>query len=70
VSTTRPEERFFTEVFGVSLKVFGEVSRHDELESGGPLLDKSLVATYGEGGRLVGALTSDRTKRSKRSRSS
>jgi RibD C-terminal domain len=56
-AASRPEERFFTEVFGVSLKVFGDVSRHDELESEGSLLDESLVATYGEGGRLVGALT-------------
>lgn len=47
---------FFTEVFGVTLKVFGDVSRFDELTAGGSLAGRDLLATYGHGGRLVGAL--------------
>ena len=48
---------FFTELFGVSLKVFGDVSRFDELRVEGSLAGGDLLATYSDGGRLVGALT-------------
>jgi NADPH-dependent 2,4-dienoyl-CoA reductase/sulfur reductase-like enzyme len=48
---------FFTEVFGISLKVFGDVSSFDEIATEGSLLDQDLVVTYAEGGRLVGVLT-------------
>ena len=47
---------FFSEVFGVGVKVFGEVSRFDELTADGTL-ESGLLASYGEKGRLVGALT-------------
>lgn len=50
---------FFTEVFGVGLKVFGDVSQFDEVVTDGTLADRDLVATYGDGGRLVGALAVD-----------
>jgi len=48
---------FFSEVFGIGLKVFGDVSRFDELETTGSLAERDLVVTYADGGRLVGALT-------------
>jgi NADPH-dependent 2,4-dienoyl-CoA reductase/sulfur reductase-like enzyme len=47
---------FFSEVFGVTVKVFGDVSRFDELTADGTL-ESGLLASYGENGRLVGALT-------------
>jgi hypothetical protein len=47
---------FFTEIFGVGLKVFGDVSRFDEVATDGSLFDRDLVIAYGDGGRLVGAL--------------
>lgn len=50
---------FFTKVFGVGLKVFGDVSRFDALATAGTLADRDLVATYGDRGRLVGALAVD-----------
>jgi NADPH-dependent 2,4-dienoyl-CoA reductase/sulfur reductase-like enzyme len=47
---------FFSEVFGITVKVFGDVSRFDELTADGTL-ESGLLASYGEDGRLVGALT-------------
>ena len=47
---------FFSEVFGTSLKVFGDTTRFDEAREQGSLADGLLVG-YGEAGRLVGALT-------------
>jgi NTE family protein len=47
---------FFSEVFGVTVKVFGDVSRFDELTTAGTL-GSGLLASYGSNGRLVGALT-------------
>jgi NADPH-dependent 2,4-dienoyl-CoA reductase/sulfur reductase-like enzyme len=47
---------FFSEVFGITVKVFGDVSRFDELSTDGTL-ESGLLASYGDGGRLVGALT-------------
>ena len=46
---------FFSEVFGVGVKVFGDVSSFDELTADGTL-ESGLLASYGEKGRLVGAL--------------
>jgi NADPH-dependent 2,4-dienoyl-CoA reductase/sulfur reductase-like enzyme len=46
---------FFSEVFGTTLRVFGDVTRFDEAREEGSLAD-GLVVGYGEGGRLVGAL--------------
>jgi NADPH-dependent 2,4-dienoyl-CoA reductase/sulfur reductase-like enzyme len=54
---------FFTEVFGVSLKVFGDVSSFDEVTTEGSLHDHDLVASYVEGGRLVGALSVGQDKK-------
>jgi 3-phenylpropionate/trans-cinnamate dioxygenase ferredoxin reductase component len=48
---------FFSEVFGTTVKVFGDVSRFDELTTEGSLTWGTLLASYGESGRLVGALT-------------
>ena len=47
---------FFTEVFGTTIKVFGDVSRFDTLTTDGAL-GSSFLATYGDEGKLVGALT-------------
>ena len=46
---------FFSEIFGTTLKVFGDLARADETRAEGSLAD-GLVVGYGEGGRLVGAL--------------
>ena len=48
---------FFSEVFGNTIKVFGDVSRFDEQTTEGSLTSGTLLITYGDGGRLVGALT-------------
>jgi NADPH-dependent 2,4-dienoyl-CoA reductase/sulfur reductase-like enzyme len=48
---------FFTEVFGISLKVFGDLSSFDAYAAEGSLTGQDFVARYGEGGRLVGALS-------------
>jgi NTE family protein len=47
---------FFSEIFGVTVKVFGDVSSFDELTTDGTL-DSGLLVGYGVSGRLVGALT-------------
>jgi 3-phenylpropionate/trans-cinnamate dioxygenase ferredoxin reductase component len=47
---------FFSEVFGTTIKVFGDVSRFDTLTTEGSLAD-GFVGGYGQEGRLVGALT-------------
>ncbi|HET7855992.1 MAG TPA: FAD-dependent oxidoreductase [Gaiellaceae bacterium] len=47
---------FFTEVFGTTIKVFGDVTRNDTLTTEGSL-DAGFLAAYGHEGRLVGALT-------------
>jgi NADPH-dependent 2,4-dienoyl-CoA reductase/sulfur reductase-like enzyme len=47
---------FFTEIFDVTIKVFGDVSRFDALATDGAL-DSGLLTTYGHEGKLVGALT-------------
>jgi 3-phenylpropionate/trans-cinnamate dioxygenase ferredoxin reductase subunit len=47
---------FFSEVFGTTIKVFGDVSRFDTLTTEGSLAD-GFLAGYGNEGRLVGALT-------------
>jgi NADPH-dependent 2,4-dienoyl-CoA reductase/sulfur reductase-like enzyme len=48
---------FFSEFFGTTVKVLGDVSRFDALTSEGSLASGTLLASYGESGRLVGALT-------------
>jgi NADPH-dependent 2,4-dienoyl-CoA reductase/sulfur reductase-like enzyme len=52
---------FFSEIFGVAVKVFGDVSRFDELTADGTL-ESGLLVSYGDGGRLVGALTVGHTE--------
>jgi NTE family protein len=46
---------FFSEVFGLTVKVFGDVSRFDKVNAEGSLA-RGLLAGYGEAGRLVGVL--------------
>lgn len=47
---------FFTEIFGITLKVFGEISDHDELILRGSIDDGALLGLYVHGRRLIGAL--------------
>jgi NADPH-dependent 2,4-dienoyl-CoA reductase/sulfur reductase-like enzyme len=47
---------FFSEVFGTTIKAFGDVSRFDTLTAEGTLAD-GFLAAYGDAGRLVGAVT-------------
>jgi 3-phenylpropionate/trans-cinnamate dioxygenase ferredoxin reductase subunit len=48
---------FFSEVFGTTVKFFGDNSRFDALTTEGSLNSGTLLTTYGEGDRLVAALT-------------
>jgi NADPH-dependent 2,4-dienoyl-CoA reductase/sulfur reductase-like enzyme len=47
---------FFTESFGLTLKVFGDVSQHDDRIVRGSFADGDAVVSYLERGRLVGTL--------------
>jgi NADPH-dependent 2,4-dienoyl-CoA reductase/sulfur reductase-like enzyme len=47
---------FFTESFGLSLKVFGDVSQHDDRIARGSFADGDAVVFYLDRGRLVGTL--------------
>jgi NADPH-dependent 2,4-dienoyl-CoA reductase/sulfur reductase-like enzyme len=47
---------FFTESFGRTLKVFGDVSQHDERIAYGSFADGEAIVYYLERGRLVGTL--------------
>jgi NADPH-dependent 2,4-dienoyl-CoA reductase/sulfur reductase-like enzyme len=47
---------FFSEVFGTTIKVFGDTSRGVQLPAEGSL-ESGFLAGYGEGGRLVGAIS-------------
>jgi NADPH-dependent 2,4-dienoyl-CoA reductase/sulfur reductase-like enzyme len=47
---------FFTESFGLTLKVFGDTSRHDDRVTRGSFVDGDAIAFYFENERLVGTL--------------
>jgi NADPH-dependent 2,4-dienoyl-CoA reductase/sulfur reductase-like enzyme len=47
---------FFTESFGLTLKVFGDISHHDDRFARGSFDDGEAVVLYLERGRLVGTL--------------
>jgi NADPH-dependent 2,4-dienoyl-CoA reductase/sulfur reductase-like enzyme len=47
---------FFTESFGLMLKVFGDTTRHDDRLTRGSFLDGSAIAFYLENERLVATL--------------
>lgn len=47
---------FFTESFGQTLKVFGDLSQHDDRVVRGSFADGDAVVSYLERGRLVGTL--------------
>jgi NADPH-dependent 2,4-dienoyl-CoA reductase/sulfur reductase-like enzyme len=47
---------FFSEVFGLTLKVFGDLSGHSELVVRGSLSDRNLLGFYLQHGRLVASL--------------
>jgi NTE family protein len=52
---------FFSEVFGTTIKVFGDASHGVQLAAEGSL-ESGFLAGYADGGRLVGALSVDQTK--------
>jgi NADPH-dependent 2,4-dienoyl-CoA reductase/sulfur reductase-like enzyme len=47
---------FFSEVFGTTIKVFGDTTQAVQLSADGSL-ESGFLARYGEGGRLVAAIT-------------
>jgi 3-phenylpropionate/trans-cinnamate dioxygenase ferredoxin reductase component len=47
---------FFTEFFGLTLKVFGDIDPADDLVVRGSLLDRNLIGFYLQEGRLVATL--------------
>jgi NADPH-dependent 2,4-dienoyl-CoA reductase/sulfur reductase-like enzyme len=47
---------FFTESFGLTLKVFGDTSRHDDRLTHGSFLEGKAITFYFDDGRLVGTL--------------
>jgi NADPH-dependent 2,4-dienoyl-CoA reductase/sulfur reductase-like enzyme len=47
---------FFTESFGLTLKVFGDLSQHDDRVARGSFTDGDAVVYYLEHGRVVGTL--------------
>jgi len=47
---------FFTESFGLTLKVFGDVSQHDDRIARGSFADGDAIVFYLDRGRLVGTL--------------
>jgi NADPH-dependent 2,4-dienoyl-CoA reductase/sulfur reductase-like enzyme len=49
---------FFTEVFGVTIKVFGDTSHADEPTLEGSLADEKVLGLYLERGRVAGAVLS------------
>jgi NTE family protein len=49
---------FFTEVFGVTIKVFGDTSRADDRTFMGSLAEGKALGLYLEDGRVVGAVLS------------
>ena len=48
---------FFSEIFGNTVKVFGDVTHFDTLTTDGSLSSGTLLTRYADRGRLVGALT-------------
>lgn len=52
---------FFTESFGLMLKVFGDVSQHDDRVARGSFADGDAIVFYFERGRLVGTLHTGQT---------
>jgi len=49
---------FFTESFGLTLKVFGDISRHDDRVARGSFADGNAIVFYFADGRLVASLHS------------
>jgi NADPH-dependent 2,4-dienoyl-CoA reductase/sulfur reductase-like enzyme len=47
---------FFTESFGLTLKVFGDISQHDDRVARGSFADGDAIVWFFERGRLVGTL--------------
>ncbi|MDQ3867617.1 MAG: NAD(P)/FAD-dependent oxidoreductase [Actinomycetota bacterium] len=52
---------FFSEVFGITINVFGDTSRADESSAEGSL-GSAFLASFGEAGRLVGAISVGQTE--------
>src|SRR5204863_8718627 len=52
---------FFTESFGLALKVFGDVSQHDDRVARGSFAHGEAIVCYFERGRLVGTVHTGQT---------
>jgi NADPH-dependent 2,4-dienoyl-CoA reductase/sulfur reductase-like enzyme len=48
---------FFTEVFGLTLRVFGDLKDHDEFRLEGSVADRKAIGLYVAEGKLVAALS-------------
>ena len=53
---------FFTEIFGITIKVFGDARRDAEVVVHGSLRDNDLYALYAENGEVIGALSVGQTE--------
>ena len=50
--------QFFTEIFGITIRVFGDARRDAQVEVHGSLLENDMYALYGdENGEVIGALS-------------
>lgn len=53
---------FFTEIFGITIRVFGDARRDAEVVVHGSLRDNDMYALYAEGGQVIGALSVGQTE--------
>jgi NADPH-dependent 2,4-dienoyl-CoA reductase/sulfur reductase-like enzyme len=53
---------FFTEIFGMTIRVFGDARRDAEIVAHGSLGDEDLYVMYGQDGETIGALSLGQTE--------
>ena len=53
---------FFTEIFGLTIRVFGDARRDAEIVAHGSLGDEDLYVMYGQDGETIGALSVGQTE--------
>ena len=54
--------QFFTEIFGITIKVFGDAKRDAEVVVHGSLRENDMHALYAENGEVIGALSVGQTE--------
>jgi NADPH-dependent 2,4-dienoyl-CoA reductase/sulfur reductase-like enzyme len=54
--------QFFTEIFGITIKVFGDAKRDAEVVVYGSLRENDMHALYAENGEVIGALSVGQTE--------